>query len=123
MPLDEFAKGVKLAVDEAGLTDQIDIYSADVSTADISLMREPDSAWAATVATNPAVVGEVCVRSLAIMLTGGNPGSSVIVPPTLITQSFLNEQDIKNMEDLGSKMPQFQHADVAMTDWMPLPKR
>ena len=122
-PYDEFAKGVKLAVDEAGLTDQIDIYSADVSTADISLMREPSSAWAATVATNPAVVGEVCVRSLAIMLTGGNPGSSVIVPPTLITQSFLNEQDIKNMEDLGSKMPQFQHADVAMTDWMPLPKR
>tara|TARA_B100001121_G_C18607880_1_gene582846 strand:- start:71 stop:1117 length:1047 start_codon:yes stop_codon:yes gene_type:complete len=122
-PYDEFAKGVKLAVDEAGLTDQIDIYSADVSTADISLMREPGSAWAATVATNPAVVGEVCVRSLAIMLTGGDPGRSVIVPPTLITQSFLNEQDIKNMEDLGSKMPQFQHADVAMTDWMPLPKR
>ena len=122
-PYDEFAKGVKLAVDEAGLTDQIDIYSADVSTADISLMREPGSAWAATVATNPAVVGEVCVRSLAIMLTGGNPGGSVIVPPTLITQSFLNEQDIKNMEDLGSKMPQFQHADVAMSDWMPLPKR
>ena len=122
-PYDEFAKGVKLAVDEAGLTDQIDIYSADVSTADISLMRESGSAWAATVATNPAVVGEVCVRSLAIMLTGGDPGSSVIVPPTLITQSFLNEQDIKNMEDLGNKMPQFQHADVAMTDWMPLPKR
>ena len=122
-PYDEFAKGVKIAVDEAGLTDQIDIYSADVSTADISAMREPGSAWAATVATNPAVVGEVCVRSLAIMLTGGNPGSSVIVPPTLITQSFLNEQDIKNMSDLGKKMPQFQHADVAMTDWMPLPKR
>ena len=122
-PYDEFAKGVKLAVDEAGLTDQIDIYSADVSTADISLMREPGSAWAATVATNPAVVGEVCVRSLAIMLTGGDPGRSVIVPPTLITQSFLNEQDIINMEYLGSKMPQFQHADVAMTDWMPLPKR
>ena len=122
-PYDEFAKGVKIAVDEAGLTDQIDIYSADVSTADISAMREPNSAWAATVATNPAVVGEVCVRSLAIMLTGGNPGSSVIVPPTLITQSFLNSEDIKNMGDLGSKMPQFQHADVAMTDWMPLPPR
>ena len=122
-PYDEFAKGVKIAVDEAGLTDQIDIYSADVSTADISAMRESGSAWAATVATNPAVVGEVCVRSLAIMLTGGDPGSSVIVPPTLITQAFLNEQDIKNMEDLGNKMPQFQHADVAMTDWMPLPKR
>jgi simple sugar transport system substrate-binding protein len=40
-PYDEFAKGVKIAVDEAGLNQDIDIYSADVSTADISAMREP----------------------------------------------------------------------------------
>lgn len=122
-PYDEFAKGVKIAVDEAGLSSDISIYSADVSTADISAMREPGSAWKATVATNPAVVGEVSVRSLAIMLTGGDPGASVIVPPTLITQDFLNENDIKNMEELSAQMPQFAHADVAMTDWMPLPPR
>ncbi|WP_069300507.1 substrate-binding domain-containing protein [Neptunicoccus sediminis] len=122
-PFDEFAKGVKIAVDEAGLTQDIKIYSADVSTADISAMREPDSAWVATVATNPSVVGEVSVRTLALQLTGENPGKSVVVPPTLITQDFLNEQDVSNMEELGAKMPQFQHADVAMADWMPLPKR
>ena len=122
-PYDEFAKGVKIAVDEAGLTDQIDIYSADVSTADISAMREPNSAWAATVATNPAVVGEVSVRSLAMMLAGENPGSNVIVPPTLITQAFLNENNIKNMSDLSAKMPQFAHADVSVPSWMPLPAR
>jgi simple sugar transport system substrate-binding protein len=122
-PYDEFAKGVKIAVDEAGLTGQIDIYSADVSTADISAMREPDSAWAATVATNPAVVGEVSVRSLAMMLASENPGSNVVVPPTLITQKFLNDNDIKNMADLSSKMPQFAHADVSVPNWMPLPKR
>ncbi len=122
-PYDEFAKGVKIAVDEAGLTDDIDIYSADVSTADISAMREPGSAWVATVATNPAVVGETSVRALALLLAGEDPGASVIVPPTLITQDFLNEKDIKNMDDLGAMMPQFKHADVAMTDWMPLPER
>ncbi len=122
-PYDEFAKGVKIAVDEAGMSQDIKIYSADVSTADISAMREPDSAWAATVATNPAVVGEVSVRALAIMLTGGEPGAQVVVPPTLITQDFLIENDIKNMEELSAKMPQFAHADVAMTDWMPLPAR
>ena len=122
-PYDEFAKGVKIAVDEAGLTDDIDIYSADVSTADIAAMREPGSAWVATVATNPAVVGEVSVRALALMLAGEDPGKSVVVPPTLITQDFLNEQDIRNMDDLGQKMPQFQHADVALADWMPLPSR
>ncbi|MEN0000754.1 MAG: substrate-binding domain-containing protein [Pseudomonadota bacterium] len=122
-PYDEFAKGIKIAVDEAGMSSDVSIYSADVSTADINLMREPGSAWKATVATNPAVVGEVSVRALAIMLTGGNPGAQVVVPPTLITQDFLNDNDITNMETLSAKMPQFAHADVAMTDWMPLPPR
>ncbi len=122
-PFDEFAKGVKIAVDEAGMTSDVKIYSADISTADISAMREPGSAWVATVATNPAVVGEVSVRALAIMLSGGDPGASVVVPPTLITQDFLNENNIANMEELGTKMPQFAHADVALTDWMALPSR
>ncbi len=122
-PYDEFAKGVKIAVDEAGLSDQIDIYSADVSTSDIAAMREPGSAWAATAATNPAVVGEVSVRSLAMLLAGENPGHNVIIPPTLITQKMLNDLDIKNMEELGAKLPQFAHADVAVPAWMPLPPR
>ena len=122
-PYDEFAKGVKIAVDEAGLTDQIKIYSADVSTADIAAMREPGSAWVATAATNPAVVGEVSVRALAMLLAGENPGASVIIPPTLITQTLLNDNNITNMEELSAKMPQFAHADVAVPDWMPLPPR
>ena len=122
-PYNEFAKGVKIAVDEAGLGQDMAIYSADVSTADIALMREPGSPWKATVATNPAVVGEVSVRALAMMLAGEDPGAQVVIPPTLITQDFLNENEISNMEELSAKMPQFAHADVAMTDWMPLPPR
>ena len=122
-PYDEFAKGVKIAVDEAGMAGQVSIYSADISTADIALMREPGSSWKATAATNPAVVGEVSVRTLAMMLAGEDPGASVIVPPTLITQAMLNDLDIKNMEDLGAKLPAFAHADVAMTPWMKLPQR
>ncbi len=42
-PYDEFAKGVKIAVDEAGMADFIRIYSADISTADIAAMTEPSS--------------------------------------------------------------------------------
>ena len=122
-PYDEFAKGVKIAVDEAGMTSQVSIYSADVSTADIALMREPGSSWKATAATNPAVVGEVSVRALAMLLAGEDPGRSVIVPPTLITQAMLNDLDINNMEELGAKLPAFAHADVAMPAWMPLPAR
>jgi simple sugar transport system substrate-binding protein len=122
-PYDEFAKGVKIAVDEAGLTDQIKIYSADVSTADISAMLEDGSAWAATAATNPAVVGEVSVRTLAMLLAGEEVEHNVIVPPTLITQKMLIDGGIKNMADLSAKLPQFAHADVSVPDWMPLPAR
>jgi simple sugar transport system substrate-binding protein len=122
-PYDEFAKGVKIAVDEAGMTKHVSIYSADVSTADIAAMREKDSAWKATAATNPAVVGEVSVRALAMLLAGENPGHNVVVPPTLITQAMLNDLDIKNMQELGAKLPAFAHADVAVPAWMPLPAR
>jgi simple sugar transport system substrate-binding protein len=120
-PYDEFAKGVKIAVDEAGLSGQISIYSADISTADIAAMREPGSSWKATAATNPAVVGEVSVRALAMLMAGEDPGASVIVPPTLITQAQLNEENITNMEELSERVPAFAHADVAAPDWMPLP--
>lgn len=122
-PYDEFAKGVKIAVDEAGMNQDIKIYSADVSTADIAAMSEPDSAWVATAATNPAVVGEVSVRALAMLLAGEDPGASVIVPPTLITREMLLENEIKNMEELATSVPAFAHADVAMPQWMPLPSR
>ncbi|TBW36270.1 sugar ABC transporter substrate-binding protein [Siculibacillus lacustris] len=122
-PFDEFAKGVKTAVDEAGLSKQIKIYSADISTPDISAMIEKDSAWSATTATNSAVVGEVCVRSLALLLAGIDPGREVVVPPTLITQAMLAEKGIKNMEELAAKIPQFSRAEVAMAPWIPEPKR
>ncbi len=72
-PWDEFAKGVKLAVDELGLSSKVKIYGVDISTADIQLITEPDSAWVATAATNAAVVGEVSVR--AVSLVNRRPGS------------------------------------------------
>lgn len=122
-PYDEFAKGVKIAVDEAGMTDQVDIYSADVSTADIDMMREDGSAWVATAATNPAVVGEVSVRAVAMLLAGEDPGAQVIVPPTLITSTMLHKLEIHNMEELSANLPQFAHAEVAVPAWMPLPPR
>jgi len=122
-PYNEFAKGVMIAAQEAGIADDLSIYSADISTADIAMMRESNSPWAATAATNPAVVGEVSVRALALMLAGENPGAQVIVPPTLITQDMLNAGNITNMESLGGQIPAFLHADVAMADWITLPPR
>jgi simple sugar transport system substrate-binding protein len=120
-PYDEFARGVKMAVDEAKLSSQIKIYSADISTPDIVAMRAPGSPWVATGATNPALVGRVSVRALAMLLAGEDPGHSIIVPPTLITQAQLRDADISDMKQLGIKLPQFYRANVALPAWMPLP--
>jgi simple sugar transport system substrate-binding protein len=120
-PYDEFAKGVKIAIDQAGLSSSIKIYSADISTSDIAAMREQGSAWVATAATNPALVGQVSVRALAMLLAGEDPGHNIIVQPALITQAQLKSADIKSMEELAAKLPQFARADIAMPKWMPLP--
>jgi simple sugar transport system substrate-binding protein len=120
-PYDEFARGAKIAIDQAGLSSKIKIYSADISASDITAMREQGSAWVATAATNPALVGQVSVRALAMLLAGEDPGHNIIVQPTLITQAQLKNADIKNMEELAAKLPQFARTDVALPKWMPLP--
>ncbi|RMO19385.1 ABC-type sugar transport system, periplasmic component [Pseudomonas cichorii] len=122
-PFDEFAKGAKIAVDEAGLGKQIKIYSADISTADIQIMKEPGSAWAATAAVNPEVAGAISVRSLAMRIAGEDPGARVLVPPTLITRQQLLDLDVKNVRDLAKKVPAFgDAAGVARSAWIPLAK-
>jgi len=120
-PYDEFAKGAKIAVDEAGLSDKVKIYSADISNADIQAMREPNSAWVATATTNPSVMGEVSVRALAMLLNGDNVPAQVTVPPVLITQQTLKDNNIKNMDDLLAKNPEFSKSSVLMPAWMPQP--
>ncbi|OIN47375.1 substrate-binding domain-containing protein [Pseudomonas costantinii] len=120
-PFDEFAKGAKIAVDEAGKGAQVKIYSADISTADIQIMKEPGSAWAATAAVNPQVAGAISVRSLAMLIAGENPGAKVLVPPTVITRQQLLDLDVKNVKDLAQKVPAFgETANVARPQWIPV---
>jgi simple sugar transport system substrate-binding protein len=120
-PYDEFARGAKMAIDQAGLSSRIKIYSADISASDIAAMRQDGSAWVATAATNPSLVGQISVRALAMLLAGEDPGHDVIVPSTLITQALLKSADIKSMEELAAKLPQFARVDIALPKWMPLP--
>jgi simple sugar transport system substrate-binding protein len=117
-PYDEFARGVKLGAVEAGLADKIKVYSADVSTSDIQDMREEGSPWVATSATNPAVVGEVSLRAVALMIAGQDPGKVIEVSPVLITQEQLNKNNIKTIADLDAKLPGFGHSDQATASWM-----
>jgi len=118
-PYDEFARGVKLGANEAGIADRIKIYSADISTSDIQDMREKGSPWVATSATNPAVVGEVSLRALALAIAGQDPGRLIEVKPFLITQADLNKNDIKTIQDLDAKLPGFGYSNQATAPWLP----
>lgn len=122
-PWDEFAKGVKLAIDELGLSQQVKIYGVDISTADIQLITEPDSAWVATAATNAAVVGEVSVRAVSLAIAGQFPGRSVLLQPTLITRDDLVNNNIGTIEELQQKFPAFQKSDAASAEWIPAAKQ
>ncbi len=118
-PWDEFARGAKLAVDENKLNGKIRIYSADISTPDITAMRDPGSAWTATAATNPAVVGAVSVRAVALLLAGQDPGHEILVQPALVTQELLLKEDIKTVGDLEKKVPAFAGSPAAQASRIP----
>jgi simple sugar transport system substrate-binding protein len=118
-PYDEFARGAKLAADEAGISSKLKIYSADISTADIEAIRAPDSPWVATAATNPAVVGAVSVRAAALLVAGQDPGHRIEIKPALITRDDLVKNNIRTVAELGTKFKDFRRADVAQASWIP----
>lgn len=118
-PYDEFARGAKLAADEANLGAKLRIYSADISTADITAIRAPNSPWAATAATNPAVVGAVSVRAAALQVAGQSVDHHIVIKPTLITRDDLVKNDIRTMAELGEKFPAFRASGAATAAWIP----
>ncbi|WP_244616257.1 substrate-binding domain-containing protein [Rhizobium sp. RU20A] len=118
-PYDEFARGVKLAAADLGISDRLKIYSADVSTADIQEITEDGSPWVATVATNPAVVGAVSIRAVALKIAGQDVPAQVLVKPALLTQTALREAGVKTIEELAAKVPAFSDSDAVTADWIP----
>jgi simple sugar transport system substrate-binding protein len=119
-PYDEFARGASLAAGEANLSGKLRIYSADISTADIEAIRAPNSAWVATAATNPAVVGAVSVRAAALEVAGQPLDHHITVKPTLVTRDDLVKNDIHTIAELGAKFPAFRVSDSATAGWIPV---
>ena len=118
-PYDEFARGAKLAADEANLGAKLRIYSADISTADIAAIRAPGSAWVATAATNPAVVGAVSVRAAALLVARQPTEHRIVIRPTLITRDDLVKNDIHTIGELADKFPAFRSSVAATAAWIP----
>jgi simple sugar transport system substrate-binding protein len=117
-PYDELTKGTLVAVKNNGLTDKIKVYGIDISNADLELMNEPGSAWVATAATDPAGVGAAVVRAMALKLAGQLEGTDFQFPAALITQQFLKDNGITNMDALRVAMPDLAEASQMVADWI-----
>lgn len=118
-PYDELTKATLTALDQnPNLKGKVKVYGADISTADIQLMVAEGSAWRGTGATDPNAIGAAVLRTLALHMTGELKQTKVEFPPILITQDFLREKSIKNMDDLRKAEPKLNISDTSSAPWM-----
>jgi simple sugar transport system substrate-binding protein len=117
-PYDELTKGTVSAIEQNQLGSKVAAYGIDISNADIELMTKKNSPWKATATTDPSAIGAAVTRTLALRLAGQLAGKEVVFPGILVTQSFLLENQIKNMDDLRAKLPDLNLAKIASAPWI-----
>ena len=77
------------------------VYGADINNDDIQVMTKPDSPWKATAGVDPRSVGAALVRMVAISASGNDLGGDDIeIPVELVTQEFLLDNNVANMDEL-----------------------
>ena len=79
------------------------IYGADINNDDIQVMTKPDSPWKATAGVDPRSVGAALIRMVAISASAsGNDlgGDDIEIPVELVTQEFLLDNNVTNMDEL-----------------------
>lgn len=122
-PYDELTKGTLVGIKNNGLDSKIKVYGIDISNADLDLMTTPGNPWKATAATDPAGVGAAVVRAMALKLANQLPAGingklDYQFPASLITQDYLNQNNIKNMDQLRVAMPELAEASQMTADWI-----
>ena len=122
-PYDELGKGVVLALRELRMQDKVKVYTADISTQDIREMIKADSPWAATAATNPAAIGAISVRAIALKIAGIAIPRDILIPPMLFTAQDLKDAKVKNMKQLRKKFPSFNSINLLVYPWIPIDKK
>jgi len=118
-PYDELTKGTVSAINDNGLADQISVYGIDISNADIEVMTAEGSPWKATATTDPNAIGAAVMRTMALELAGLQDSRSVDFPGVLVTQQFLLDNAITNMEGLRAAMPALNLTEVQAAEWIP----
>lgn len=118
-PYDELTKGTVSAINDNDLAADVWAYGIDISNADIEVMTADGSPWKATATTDPNAIGAAVMRTMALELAGQQSSRSVDFPGVLVTQQFLLDNGIANMEALRAAMPELNLADVQAADWIP----
>ncbi len=118
-PYDEFTKGTVSAIEQSNLQDSIRAYGIDISNADIEIMTKDGSPWVATATTDPNAIGAGVVRTMALELAGEQASRTVQFPGVLVTQDFLRENSITNMDELRVSLPALNLTDTSSADWIP----
>jgi len=98
------------------------LYGIDITTEDIHYMTDPGSPWVATACTVPRMDGAATLRVAALKLAGQlnmEPASEVLIPVSLVLQSFLRENNVQNTTDLLVQMPELQLLDFMSACWIP----
>ena len=62
--------------------------------------------------------GSVVLRTAAAKIAGDLVGNSLSVPPLVVTQDQLRSAGIKNVEQLGEKLPGLETPNVSKSPWM-----
>jgi simple sugar transport system substrate-binding protein len=118
-PYDELTKGTVSAINDNKLGDKISAYGIDISNADIEVMTAEGSPWKATATTDPNAIGAAVMRTMALELAGQQDARSVDFPGVLVTQQFLVDNSITNMDELRKALPELNLSEVQKADWMP----
>ncbi len=117
-PYDELTKGTVTAIIQNEMETQVAAYGIDISNADIEVMTAADSPWKATATTDPTAIGAGVVRTMALELAGEQDSREVVFPGVLVTQQFLIDSEITNMDNLRATLPELDLADVSSADWI-----
>jgi simple sugar transport system substrate-binding protein len=117
-PYDELTKGTVSAVINNNLQSKIKVFGIDISNADIQVMTEPGSPWVATATTDPAGVRAAVVRTMALKLAGQLNTTEVMFPASLVTQQYLLQNNIHNMDQLVAKIPSLLELGSSTAPWI-----
>lgn len=118
-PYDELTKGTVSAIEQNNLQSSVSAYGIDISNADIEVMIKDGSPWKATATTDPNAIGAGVVRAMALELAGELNSKEVVFPGVLVTQQFLLDNGITNLDQLRAAMPELNLANELAADWIP----